>query len=392
MADVLSEYVRWWDHWLKGIDTGIMAEPMLRAYMLESQRPMARVQTWPGRWIGEPVWPVADGAITHQSLVLNDRGVLARDAERGNAPMAIRSPLSVGFSAGEWCRHDTGTDLPTDQRVEDAGSLCFDGEPLSAPLEFFGAAEVTLSFSVDKPVAQAVVRLNDIHPDGAVSRITWGVKNLCHLTDQENPVALESGRTYTVTFRLNDTAYSMLPGHRLRVAVSTSYFPMVWPAPEAATLTLMPGTSSVSLPLRKPRPEDAGVAFDPPREGPSGVVTPMTTGEKRQTASIDAETGLWSLEVVFDDGRHRIEEIDLEIATWRRELWTIHPDDPASATGAINYGFERKRGDWVTRHDARCTMKLTKDDYVLHADLDAFEGDERFFARSATRTVRRDHT
>ena len=77
---------------------------------------------------------------------------------------------------------------------------------------------------------------------------------------------------------------------------------------------------------------------------------------------------------------------------WRRELWTIHPDDPTSATGAIDYGFERKRGAWVTRHDARCTMKLTKEDYLLHADLDAFEGGERIFARSWNRTVLRDHT
>ena len=392
MADVLSEYVRWWDHWLKGIDTGIMEEPMLRAYMLDSQRPMARVVDWPGRWIGEPAWPVSDGGIAWKTLALNDRGTLSDTPERGNTPMTVRSPLTVGFAAGEWCRHDTGTDLATDQRMEDAGSLCFDGEVLAEPLEFLGAPEVTLSFSVDKPVAQAVVRLNDIHPDGAVSRITWGVKNLCHLHDQENPVALEPGRTYTVSFKLNDTAYSVQPGHRLRVAVSTSYFPMVWPAPEAATLTLMPGTSSLRLPLRKARPEDAEVSFEPPREAPSGVVTPLARGEKRQTLSIDAETGLWSLEVVFDDGRQRIEEIDLEIASWRRELWTIHPDDPTSATGAIDYGFERKRGAWVTRHDARCTMKLTKEDYLLHADLDAFESGERIFARSWNRTVPRDHT
>ena len=241
-------------------------------------------------------------------------------------------------------------------------------------------------------LAPYVPHLRDIHPDGAVSRITWGVKNLCHLHDQENPVALEPGRTYTVSFKLNDTAYSVQPGHRLRVAVSTSYFPMVWPAPEATALTLMPGTSSLRLPLRKPRPLDAEVAFDPPREAPSGVVTPLAPGARRQTLSIDAESGLWSLEVVFDDGRQRIEEIDLEIASWRRELWTIHPDDPTSATGAIDYGFERKRGAWVTRHDARCTMKLTKEDYLLHADLDAFEGGERIFARSWNRTVLRDHT
>jgi len=393
LVGVIQEFLRWWDHWLKDEDTGIMEEPMLRAYMMESERPAAWVGDWPGRWVAEPVWPVVDGGIAMKNLALNDRGALADEAERGNRPMSLRSPLSVGFAAGEWCRHDTGTDLATDQRMEDAGSLCFDGEPLAERLEFLGAPEVTLEFSVDRPVAQAVVRLNDIHPDGAVTRITWGVKNLTHLHDQENPVALEPGKRYRVTFKLNDTCYSVLPGHRLRVAVSTSYFPMVWPAPEPVTLTLMPGTSSVALPVRRPRPElDGAVRFEPAEAAPQGPATTLEPGSMTQRAIFDARSGTWQMEVVANEGRSRIEEIDLETGAWRRELWSIHPDDPTTASGEIAYDFEKRRGDWTIRHEGRCTMKLTKDAYVIHADLDAFENGERIFARSVTRTVPRDHT
>lgn len=389
---VLQEFVRWWDHWLKDRDTGIMAEPMLRAYMMESERPAAWVRFWPGRWIAEPAWPVVDGGIRMKTLALNDRGVLAETAERGNRPMAIRSPLGVGFAAGEWCRHDTGTDLATDQRAEDSGSLCFDGEPLAERLEFLGAPIVTLAFSVDRPVAQAVVRLNDIHPAGAVTRITWGVKNLCHLDGQDNPRELEPGRHYTISFKLNDTAYAVLPGHRLRVAVSTSYFPMVWPAPDPVTLTLMPGTSSIVLPVRRPRPEDAAVRFEPAETAPGGPSTILEPATMTQTASFDAGSGVWQLEVVANAGRSRVEEIDLEVGSWRRELWRIHPDDPVSARGEIDVDFEKRRGDWTVRHEAHCTMSATKDSYRIHADLDAFENGERIFARSVTRTVPRDHT
>jgi len=391
-ADVLSEFVRWWDHWLKSEETGVMDEPMLRTYMMESQRPAAWVETWPGRWVAEPVWPVTDGGITPRSFALNDRGVLADDPERGNRPMTIRSPLQTGFASGEWCRHDTGTDLATDQRMDDSGSLRFDGEPVAEPLEFLGAPVVTLEFSVDRPVAQAVIRLNDIHPDGAVSRITWGVKNLTHLDGQETPQALEPGRRYTIAFKLNDTAFSLQPGHRLRVAVSTSYFPMVWPAPELATLTLMPGTSSLVLPIRRSRGEDDAVPFGPAQGAPTGPVTTLEPATMRQTASMDAGTGFWQLEVVADDGRKRFDETGMEMAAWRRELWRIHPDDPASASGEITYGFERKRGDWRTRHDAGCSMTVTKDDYVLEARLVAFEGEERVFERDFTTSVSRDHT
>jgi|SRR5579871_3042931 len=389
---VLQEFLRWWDHWLKDKETGIMAEPMLRAYMMDSERPAAWVETWPGRWIAERVWPVSDGGIQTKVFAFNERGVLAEHAERSNRPMAIRSPLHIGFAAGEWCRHDTGTDLATDQRIEDAGSLCFDGEPVAERLEFLGAPAVTLEFSVDQPVAQAVVRLNDVHPDGAVARITWGVKNLCHLHDQEHPVALEPGRRYTVSFKLNDTAYSLLPGHRLRVAISTSYFPMVWPAPAPATLTLMPGGSCIELPLRRPRLEDATVTFGPPEMAPASPSTMLEPGSTRQTASFDAGTGRWQLEVVANEGRKRIEDTGLVSGSWRRELWSVHPDDPATACGEITYSFEKCQGDWTIRHEGRCRMTAAKDHYRIHADLDAYENGERIFARSVTRKVPRDHS
>jgi len=389
---VLQEFLRWWDHWLKDKDTGIMAEPMLRAYMEESIRPAAWIDTWPGRWIAEPVWPVTDGGIRMATLALNGGGVLAETAEPGNRAMTISSPCQTGFAAGEWCRHDTGTDLATDQRQDDAGSLCFDGEPLTDRLEMLGAPVVRLSFSVDKPVAQVAVRLNDVAPDGAVTRITWGVKNLCQVKSQEEPQALEPGRTYEVTFKLNDVGYAVLPGHRLRVAISTSYFPMVWPAPEAVTLSLMPGTSSIALPLRQARPEDAEVTFEEAEEGPPCNLTEIEPATMKQTASFDAETGFWELTVVADDGLKRVEDIDLEVGAWRREVWRIHPDDPASASGDITYDFSSTRGDWTIRHNSRSTMTLTRTDYVIHADLDAFENGERLFARSITRTVKRDHT
>ena len=53
----LQEAVRWWDHWLKGIDTGIMAEPMLRVWMQESMPPATYYPERPGRWVAEEAWP-----------------------------------------------------------------------------------------------------------------------------------------------------------------------------------------------------------------------------------------------------------------------------------------------------------------------------------------------
>ena len=76
------------------------------------------------------------------------------------------------------------------------------------------------------------------------------------------------GKRVTVRVPLNDIAYSFKAGHRVRVAISTTYWPMVWPAPEPVTLRLTTGASVLELPVRARRPIDAKVRFGPPEQGP----------------------------------------------------------------------------------------------------------------------------
>ena len=69
----LQEMLRWWDYWLKGIDTGVMDEPMLRAWMTESVKPASHHEALPGRWVAEPSWPPP--GITPRRLFLTDAGL-----------------------------------------------------------------------------------------------------------------------------------------------------------------------------------------------------------------------------------------------------------------------------------------------------------------------------
>src|SRR3982074_2923546 len=80
----LQEMLRWWDYWLKGIDTGVMDEPSMRAWMTESVKPASHHETLPGRWIAEPSWPPPGR--TSRRLFLTDEGL--RDAP---APLTARA-------------------------------------------------------------------------------------------------------------------------------------------------------------------------------------------------------------------------------------------------------------------------------------------------------------
>src|SRR2546430_525801 len=114
----LQEALRWWDQWLKEIDTGVLDEPLFRLWMQESHDG--------GRWVAEATWP--SPRITPKRLALGP-GRLLEEASGPETPLAWRSPQSIGLAAGDWCSFGGGDDAPTDQRDDDGGSLTFDSAP-----------------------------------------------------------------------------------------------------------------------------------------------------------------------------------------------------------------------------------------------------------------------
>ena len=152
----LQEMLRWWDYWLKGIDTGVMDEPMLRTWMTESVEPASCL---PGRWIAEKAWPPT--GLTPYRLMLTDDGLHPEGALR--TPQPLCSPQTVGKFAGEWCPFGRLPDQTGDQREDDARSLIFETEPLLSAIEILGAATVTLDIMSDEPIANLAVRLCAVH-------------------------------------------------------------------------------------------------------------------------------------------------------------------------------------------------------------------------------------
>src|SRR5690606_37716821 len=115
-------------------------------------------------------------------------------------------------------------------------------------------------------------RLNDVAPDGASTRVGIGLLNLAHRNGHEHPRPLVPGETTEATVEMEDTAYAFPAGHRIALSLSTAYWPIAWPSPELATLTLEAG--DLTLPVRPPQPEDEALRpFDPPE---SAAQTPQT--------------------------------------------------------------------------------------------------------------------
>ena len=164
---------------------------------------------------------------------------------------------------------------------------------------------------------------------------------------------------------LDESAYRVPAGHRLRVAVSTAYWPMIWPSPEPVSLDAArrPRSTLPVRPLAKatrstfPQPEGAAPWRDrdaPRRRIPSAV------------SSATQKTGIVTLSIVDDFGEVRDLDHGLVNGSIARETWTIHPDDPLSARGETHWTQTLSRTGWSVRtetfaDDALATRKLPPD-------------------------------
>ncbi|HXV26035.1 MAG TPA: CocE/NonD family hydrolase [Alphaproteobacteria bacterium] len=383
----LQETLRWWDQWLKGKDTGIMAEPMYRVWMEDPVRPAAYLPHRPGRWVAEPSWPSKN--IRPVRFMLNPFRLA--EAAEPETPITFSSPQDTGLDAGAWCPYGLGPDLPTDQREEDGKSLCFDGEVLTKPVEILGAPVVDVELTSDRPVAMIAARLCDIHPDGVSERVSYGLLNLTHRESHEHPSPLVPGRRYRVRVQLNDIAHSFKPGHRIRLTLSTSYWPTAFPMPEPVLMTLFTGVSSLELPVRLPRKEDQELKDFPPPEGAPPLAE--TTLREHATKRL-VERDLATDECVFtrheDTGTYRIDSIDLTIDQIKTGTYRVKSDDPLSADIEIKWTQKLARDDWQVRTETATRFRATREEFLIDATLDAYEAGKRIYTQTWERRIRRD--
>jgi putative CocE/NonD family hydrolase len=387
---ILGELVRWWDRWLKGIDSGIDDDPMVVAYLQDSVAPSANLAERPGRFVGEPSWPSPQ--VEPCTLVLGD-GTLGVPQTAART-LTIGSVQTVGLASGAWCADGRSADLPLDQREEDAYSLTFTSDPLAEPLEILGFPEARLVVSADRPLALVSARLCEVQPDGASLLVSRGQLNLTHRHSQAEPEPMVPGEEVDVTVPMDAIGHRFPAGSRVRLSISPCYWPLAWPSPEPVTLTLRVGTgAALVLPERSLLADDSGLrALDPPEEPPELPVTNVHAGSGG-SRRIQRDLTKGTSDLVFDwdcGGLYRfangIEYEDTSVATY-----TIADGDPLSARMQIVNTGSYGRGDWQIAIKAIGTMTCTATTFRTTSELEVHEGATRVFARTWTHEFPRDH-
>ena len=387
ISEIGQEALRWWDYWLKGDDSGVMREPLLRYYQMHGAEVGASCEFRVGQWRAETSWPPKRS----QTLTFGLRKGSLVSGSSARQSLDICSPMHTGVDGGEYCPMAWGADLPGDQRRDDAGSLCFDTAKFRYPFAIVGGAYLDLTFSVDRPVAFVAARLCDINPSGFSTRITLGLCNLNHLRGSEKPQRLVPGRKYKIRVHFGHTAYQLPKGHRLRLALSTQYWPLVMSSPELVTLTVHTAATRLSVP-RVHSKRSQSVSFETPECGPSAKRTIISPATTQRTTYHDVETGKTTYRVCEESDDVKIQSHGAQTYNRTTRVYTIAQDDPASATMESHRTRQLSRGsDFVIRTEARTKLASTAKTFELESTLEAFENDTSVFKRRWCRSYPRGH-
>jgi predicted acyl esterase len=261
--------VRWWEHWLKGIDTGLLDEPMADVYVQTWRPPDPDLAELPGYWRSEDALPPA--RTRHEVLYCGPGRLLSREPGPSESAQ-LRYVPSAGVEAGHWWG-----ELTVDQRGADACSLTFDSAPLEEDLEILGFCRVEIHGCADASPLNWFARVSDVAPDGTTTLVAGGGRSdrPDPLRDPVQPVSGPGGagagpQPDWLPLQLHACSWVFPRGHRIRLAISNAMWPMIWPTPHPATATVRLGPTGTRLALpvvpSEQRPAPRFADFEPAEE------------------------------------------------------------------------------------------------------------------------------
>jgi uncharacterized protein len=258
-----AEAVRWWDHWLKDVDTGLLDEPPVTVFVQHWHAPDPQLPELPGRWRAESALP--PDRTRYESFYCRSDGKLAGQPPAADAAVQLRYVPSAGVEAGHWWG-----ELTADQRGADAFGLTFDTKPLAADTEILGFPRVEIHGSSNADPLHWFARLCDVAPDGSVTLVT-GAGRPARPDQMRDPAPASPGGK---VLDLHVTSWVFARGHKIRLVLSNAMWPMIWPTPhqDTAVVRLGPAGTRLTLPVipAEPSPEPAYPAPGPAQR-PSGV-------------------------------------------------------------------------------------------------------------------------
>jgi len=369
------------------------SHPESMIYVLDPVPPNRSHEARYGRWFysqnhfSEPETHKQRFFFSSNKKLLHDKG-----KEEG-LKFSHNSPVTLGISAPSyWCSYGLGQVYAGDQQEDDSHSLSFDTLPFTEDTVFLGSPVFRFNFSVDKQKAFVVARLCDVSPDGKSLLISWGALNLNHYKSHEFPESLTPNKEYSATLTLNDVANTIPASHKLRLAISTNYWPTIWPSPENPTLSFFADNSVFEIPVAnfsniRSVPNEISL---PPNSSnySTDAVEYLKDGQSLRTEEIDKE-GNSVIVLTEDSGINRVKVADITNEYYQIITMKIHPSDPLSAHFIIEHDVKSYRGEWHVAVKTKCDLRSTKENFLLQVSIIASENNKAILERNSSKVIPR---
>ena len=377
--DFVEEAIRWWDHWLKGIQNDIMKEPRLVFYEMEYMPPKTFFEHRKGRWVTEEKWPSPN--VRNKNLYLNSNKLSEKPKESKDI-MEVNSPQNYGMSGGDITSFGIPGDLPFDCRYDEGGALSFRSQCLKKSLSILGQPALNLKVVSNQKQAFVSAVLVDEAQDGSQALITRGFFNLMHRISDTEPKKIIPGEEMDITLLLQGVAWTVSPGHRLILHLGSTYWPIIWPSPESVKLSFRPGVSKLMLPIRnKTNSKDSELSFKQPLEQENNTYKTIRPGSVERDFKIDLKTGLTTHRVCIDGGvfgpvgKIFFEDTKTAFHDKSERIYSIYPNEPLSAVA------EMKQSRFISKENLEIELETwshqtsTKDDFILKAWCKCWENE-----------------
>jgi predicted acyl esterase len=218
-----QQMLKWFDHYLKGVENGVEREPSVRYYVMGA----AGEKDAPGNvWRSADDWPVM---AEPTSYFLHGDGTLSqnRPAPGDDKVAFLADPLHPAPIPG------TAFPGAKDAREfeKQAEVRTFTTDVLTEPVEWTGDVKAELLVSSDAPDTDFIVRISDVYPDGRSILIADYVRRARYRDGFDKEVFMKAGEIYKVAFHVGWMSQIFNRGHRIRVTVASTGAPFYEPNP-----------------------------------------------------------------------------------------------------------------------------------------------------------------
>lgn len=379
---------RWWNHWLNGVENGVPKDPKLTIWVGSYDVPQDRIDQSSGFWTALQDWPCTKNKTQTYHFV--DQSLQPDPADNDSRQVIPVDPF-VGVAAGDTGYFGRVGGLPLDQQGDDRRSLVFETNPIAEPITLLGSAQLDLAIARDRRIAQIAVRMCDVAPDGKVAQVSLAVRNLALGNDLKIPLEYSENDASVYMIKFPNKAYRFEAGHRLRISISGSYWPLAWPSPRFSRLTLFPGRCLLSIPIF---PSEFAIDRElPEAESMDSLIDNLAIVADpviERQIGIDPNDQNRSDSWMQPKRVVRFMDMGLEFGVETEARHSIEADNFTSAKSEFRHQLHFCQNEWTVEVSSKAELTSTEELFRLQGCLEVRENGKLIFSRRWSPTIPRE--